>query len=370
MSWIKILLVNVLLFFSLIGMLLLSPPILNSLYQLVKPEKPKIMDTRSTLEIYNNFKWANIHFNEFYELSTTYYDYISWRRNDYSGETININNGIRTTINPFKTTKETAKYFFFGGSTTWGVGVNDINTYPSIFSRLTRSDVTNFGETAYIARQSLAYLNNYIINNSLSTMSNINVIFYDGINDVAHRCRSEINGLGTVRENQIQNKLKVDKRFSFDKTFLQFQEFINKLMHKFISKKVSDEKSESYYDCASNEKRALEIATSLVDTWEFTSEIVTALGGKFTAVLQPVAYYGSPNINYLNLTSSNDKALAAQFKAVYPLIIKIASQRNFNFFDLTRIYNGCNDCYIDFCHVGPQGHQILVSKLISNLKIK
>ena len=127
------------------------------------------------------------------------------------------------------------------------------------------------------------------------------------------------------------------------------------------------EKSENYYDCASNEKRALEVAISLIDTWEFVSEVVTAHGGKFTAVLQPVAYYGSPDISYLNLTGSNDKALAAQYKAVYPLIIKIASKRNFNFFDFSGIYNGCKDCYIDFCHVGPQGHQILVSKLISNL---
>ncbi len=367
MNWIKVLLINILLFFSLIGMLLLSPPILNSLYQLIKPEKPKIMDSRSTLEIYKNFKWANKHFNEFYELSTTYYDFIGWRRDDYSGETININNGIRTTTKSFETSKEKIKYFFFGGSTTWGVGVNDVNTYPSIFSKLTRNDVTNFGETAYIARQSLAYLNNYIINNSLGNMSNINVVFYDGVNDVAHRCRSEIKGLGTVRENQIQNTLNVDKRFGFGKTFSQFKEFANKVMQKFIPNIFSDSKSENYYDCASNEKRALEVATSLIDTWEFTSEVVTAHGGKFIAVLQPVAYYGSPDISYLNLTGNNDKALAAQYKAVYPLIIKIASKRNLNFFDFSGIYNGCKDCYIDFCHVGPQGHQILVSKLISNL---
>ena len=39
-------------------------------------------------------------------------------------------------------------------------------------------------------------------------MKDVNVIFYDGVNDVAHRCRSEIQGLGTGRENQIQNDLK------------------------------------------------------------------------------------------------------------------------------------------------------------------
>ena len=44
-------------------------------------------------------------------------------------------------------------------------GVNDINTYSSMFAKLTGTKVTNFGETGYIARQSLAYLNNYIIKN-------------------------------------------------------------------------------------------------------------------------------------------------------------------------------------------------------------
>jgi len=73
-------------------------------------------------------------------------------------------------------------------------------------------------------------------------------------------------------------------------------------------------------------------------------------------------------VSYLNLTSDNDKALAAQYQAVYPLIIELAAERNFNFVDLTTIYDGCGECYIDFCHVGPQGHRILVSKLIATLK--
>ena len=82
-----------------------------------------------------------------------------------------------------------------------------MKTYPSIFAKLTKSHVTNFGELGYIARQSLAYLNNHVINYSVLDMSNISVVFYDGVNDVNYRCRDEFNGMGTG-ENQIQNLLK------------------------------------------------------------------------------------------------------------------------------------------------------------------
>ena len=371
MNWIKVLLINILLLFSFLGMILLAPPFIYSLYEWLTYDKDKVSyDDRSELKIYANIEWADKHFLEFDKLTTTYYDYISWRRDDFSGETININNGIRVTPTFGESSNNEIEYLFFGGSTTWGTGVNDINTYSSMFAKLTGTKVTNFGETGYIARQSLAYLNNYIIKNQKLDMKDVNVIFYDGVNDVAHRCRSEIQGLGTGRENQIQNDLKsgLKKRFSFMETFNQLEDFIIVSLQKFLPSLKSNNKStKDWYDCTSDKKRAFEIANSLVDTWEVTSNIVKSHGGKFTAILQPVAYYGNPDVNYLNLTEKKDLALAAQYQAVYPLIIELATKRNFNFIDLTDIYDDCNECYIDFCHVGPQGNQILSSRLINIL---
>ena len=98
MSWIKVILINFILIFALIGMLLLTPSILYSTYQLIKGDKTKTsLDER--LDLYKNFRWSDKHFVEVAELSTTYYDFITWRRNDYAGETININNGLRVTKN-------------------------------------------------------------------------------------------------------------------------------------------------------------------------------------------------------------------------------------------------------------------------------
>ena len=372
MSWIKVFFINISLTFCLLGMLLMAPPLLYSLYSLVAGggANNTSSDERSQLTLYEEVPWAERHFIESGELQTTYYDFISWRRNDYVGETVNIVDGVRNTIGPQVQDDQSTQYYFFGGSTTWGTGVNDDNTYPSLFAQLTNSKVVNLGETGYIARQSLAYLNNLIINESIVDMSGKHVMFYDGVNDVVNRCRAEISRLGTGRESQIQNVVSSSKysyeKYSFLATFKQLVEFASAVAQKLgwvPSKIITD----SFYSCSSNPERAQEIARTLVDTWQAASDLVEQRGGKFTAVLQPVAYIGSPVTNYLDLTSENHKSLAAQYHSVYPLIQEIAERRNIDFVDLTYVYNGCDYCYIDFCHVGPQAHQILVSNLVQHI---
>ena len=114
------------------------------------------------------------------------------------------------------------------------------------------------------------------------------------------------------------------------------------------------------YACSSDPRRAEEVARTLVETWQVASDLVTNRGGKFTAILQPVAFIGSANFEYLELASATDTALSMQYETVYPLIRQYAADTNIEFVDLTSAYDNCNNCYIDYCHVGPQGHQILV----------
>ena len=144
MSWIKIIFINIIITFSLLGMLLLTPPIAYILYSISFSSQTEnsSQDIRATLDLYHGIEWAPTHFNEFSMLNTTYFDYITWRRNDFKGETINIVDGLRATYEPTNLNSNTDEYLFFGGSTTWGTGVNDENTYPSIFAkRLTRSTI-------------------------------------------------------------------------------------------------------------------------------------------------------------------------------------------------------------------------------------
>lgn len=370
MSWIKILFANLFITFSLLGMLLLSPPIANSIYSLWFSEQTENSseDTRARLELYNGIEWASTHFDEFSKLNTTYFDYITWRRDDFEGETINISDGLRETYEPTNLNSNTNEYLFFGGSTTWGTGVNDHNTYPSIFAERLNTRVTNYGESGYIARQSLSLLTNYLVDNSLTDLSGQHIVFYDGVNDVANRCRREISGLGTGREQQIQSMLstKSNEKYSFAKLFEQLTQFLQAVTRKLGMVEASSNASENY-NCSSDPSRAEEIARTLVETWQVASDLVTNRGGEFTAILQPVAFIGSADIEYLKLNSANHTALSMQYQAVYPLIRQFAADANIDFVDLTTAYDGCNNCYIDFCHVGPQAHQILVDNLVNSI---
>lgn len=368
MSWIKYLFANIAITFFLLGILLLAPPIIFSTYSLITYgfQGTSQFDDRSHLELYDGIEWAEQHFIEMSESHTNYYDYITWKKKDFAGETINIVDGIRKTM--YSNTQDTAdsKYYFFGGSTTWGSGVDDANTFPSKFAKLTNSEVLNFGEPGYIARQSLAYLNNYLINHSPLDLSDTHVVFYDGVNEVIDRCRSEIHGLATGREDQIQKILSSNQHlYSFRTTFAQLEALLGAAIQRF----GAAEKTNDSFNCASNSDRAREVASTLVDTWELAAGLVENRGGQFTAILQPVVYIGNPDVNYLDLDSDYDRALSAQYQAVYPIILELAAERDFNILDLTDVYDECKDCYIDFCHVGPQAHEILVSELISRLSV-
>ena len=366
MSWTKILFVNILITFSLLGMLLLAPPIAYSIYSLSfnTQTENSSQDTRARLDLYDGIEWASTHFDEFSILNTTYFDYITWRRDDFEGETINIVDGLRETYEPTNPNINADEYLFFGGSTTWGTGVDDDNTYPSIFADRLNTRVTNFGETGYIARQSLSLLTNYFADKSLTDLSGKHIVFYDGVNDVAHRCRSEISGLGTGREQQIRSMLlsQSNEKYSFANLFKQLTQFVQA-----ITRKLGMDAVQKNYACSSDPTRAEEIARTLVEAWQVASVLVTNRGGKFTAILQPVAFIGSADFNYLKLTSANDTVLSMQYQTVYPLIRQFAADANIDFVDLTTAYNSCNNCYIDFCHVGPQAHQILVDNLVNSI---
>ena len=371
MSWIKVIFLNIFVTFSLLGMLLLAPPFVYYLYSITLKQRVSqlAIDSKAHLNIYSDISWAESHFSEFSKLDTTYYDFITWRRDDFAGETINISNGVRATTVPQMRNNNISDYYFLGGSTTWGFGVNDANTYPSLFAQRIKTQAHNFGEASYIARQSLAILNNFLLENSISDLSGRHIVFYDGVNDVSERCRSEILGLGTGEEHKIQNSLSFnsyEKKYSYGRLFQQLTEFLQAVTRK-LGIQSSMPVASNTYSCSSNSDRAEEVARTLVETWKIASDLVTQRGGNFTAILQPVAFVGNPNISYLDLTSSNDLALGMQYKAVYPIIRQFAEARNISFVDLSLVYDNCNDCYIDFCHVGPQGHQILVESLVHKL---
>lgn len=134
MIWIrnlfKITSYNFFIFFILISLFFFASFIFNKI-------NTNAEDNRSILINYTDIKWADNHFQEFGKLNTIYRDYFTWRREEYYGQTINIDkNGIRKSFSyENDTNRNNISFLFFGGSAMWGTGSNDENTIPSLFAK-------------------------------------------------------------------------------------------------------------------------------------------------------------------------------------------------------------------------------------------
>jgi len=103
-----------------------------------------------------------------------------WRRFEIENEKASVDkNGIRKTIK--QPNNNAKKIFILGGSTTWGSGVDDYNTIPSLLQKKLGNnfDVYNFGESGYMSIQETNYLLEKLSEGNIPDI----VIFYDGHND-------------------------------------------------------------------------------------------------------------------------------------------------------------------------------------------
>ena len=182
-------------------------------------------------------------------------------------------------------------------------------------------------------------------------------------------CRRDVHDMQSSRQSQIQvmlNKFHEDQ-WSIRLTFSQLWEFLREG----FSTRVDHE---DFYNCDANPEKTKMVATFLVSTWEQSQWLAERHGDNFLAILQPVAFVGSPNLEHLNPDNVpnivSHAVLGSQYHAVYPLVKKEAEGRGINFLDLTDAYNTREFLYSDFCHVGSRGHEILVPKIIEGLKSK
>lgn len=111
----------------------------------------------------------------------------------------------------------------------------------------------------------------------------------------------------------------------------------------------------------SNPQKSEQIAKVMMKNWELTHEIVTNRGGKFVAVLQP-AFMGVPKTDHLVL----DVDLGKNFKSIYRQVKKKIAERNHPWiYDLSHKFDGNEFIYIDFCHVSPNGNQIIANEIVT-----
>jgi len=361
-----ILTVNFLVFLILLACVAFVPPAAIDIYRWIKlPNSMDVhVDPRSALPNYRNHPWARKHFDEFSRLQTTYHDFIVWRRKQFQGETINIDiGGFRRHQFGEDSSHRKAVVWLFGGSSMFGTGARDSDTIPAYLQKNTRMITFNFGESGYTAHQSLNLLMKaYVLGGRPS-----HVIFYDGVNDVAYGCRSELTFFSTAADSRIRILVSRDWgsesmfRQVFSPTIAVFQQGWQRMTSVWQSPGRIVEDAQMY-DCHLRKEKARLVANALILDWITARSIVERYGGTFHPIMQPVAYLGTPNLTYLKAVKGN-ALLRQQYVAVYSEIIRQLKKERMSFLDLRNIFDGTNLFYIDDSHVSPVGNEKVATEI-------
>ena len=355
---IKIIFINVTVLISLVFLLNIITITAYKFYDFLKDEK---VDSRASLPNYKNLKWASSHFQELSNLETDYTSYVGWRRNKFLGKTININKeGIRTTIQSEYVSDSSKVAIFLGSSLIWGTGVNDSNTIPSLFSKISSGKffTHNFGESEYSPYQSLLMLKIKLKQGYKPDL----VISYDGPNMLFSLIEGN-NFYSHSRENQIRNILRDYNDYDNTKIFSFYDFFIKKPELFFLSfyNKFYNKKKIEFYN---NNNKIDDAAIFLCDTWLEIYELCKKNNSKFMPVLAHDSSIGSPNMSHL----SDDNS-----EKIYPIlhnsIKKILKLKKYD--EIAKkvliiednTFSGNEYFYIDKSHLSPNGN-LLVSQII------
>lgn len=370
----SIVLLNMMLFLSLLALFIVLPPAIADAWRAARSALgigtgENWTDIRATLANYKGEDWPKVHFREFLRLQGQYYDFLTYRRKAFAGTTITINDqGFRVWPNAKAKDTASAQAWFFGASTMWGTGARDGETIPAYFEATTGVPSFNFGESGFIAHQSL----NQLMRGYDAGARPRLVFFYDGIADIEHKCRIGQSVFSTSQEETIRkitgNNLKsiLDTGDSEPLLLQVFRPAISAITGS--DRRTQYGEADTGYDCDANPGKAAIVAGMLVNDWATAKWLVESHGGAFIPVLQPVSFLGKPNVSYLP-GQYREAALGAQFKIVYDEIRRQLAARGLRYIDLTQVYNTDEPYYVDFAHVSPNGYERVAKALAQALNI-
>ena len=288
-----------------------------------------------------------------------YKAFLGWISPDIKGDFLNVANGRRKTIVSEELVGET-KLHFFGGSTIWGHSVSDKNTIPSLISQLLKLDAVNYGEQAYNSRQGL----NLLLDNLEKIKKGDVVVFYDGVNDIYHNCRSYNSPNGHAREFYIRAAL--DSKKKNENIYVGLIEnlstyrFLRGLSAKLFP--VNESLEKNYINLCNDNLYASSVARFLVKNWEAAQAVLKSREVNFICILQPNPYTFDGLVTY-----SYDE-MRSQIESVYPMIKK--EGRGLSCFE---DYSSAlsEDNYVDSCcHLNERGNFELSTKIATNISLK
>jgi len=344
---------------SIFTALIFAPAITLEVYRTIRSARNQKLDPSMEMS-FDDKSMPSKTFRDSQKLTYKYTGFTGWTPNELETETININDypHNRKGVSEKNTAKKPHKEatWFFGGSTMWGLGVDDSSTIPSFYYNLSKKPTINFGVGGWVSRQSL----NKFLTLLATEAAPSTAVFYDGVNEVGYGCNSIHSNKDlpvTARDSQIRGALKpfLEKAANFISSPLQTLK---------RRQQISGE-----YDCIINPRKANTIAKHLVTSWSTIHAISKAKGIKSFFVLQP-NLATSPNSKKILEPDHQLDKVSKQVESVYKNILKelrleckAIPELCHVFIDGSNWLNGVDYAFYDWMHVGDKGNKVVAKKL-------
>ena len=304
------------------------------------------------------------------ETGLEFRSFIGWRRSPYTSEYENVLAPFNNRLSHNSSPNNSA--WFFGGSTMWGTGASDNETIPSWYGKIKNTPVFNLGETAWTSRQSL----NQLLNLLGDGYKPNKIVFYDGVNDIIHGCRAELERVPShTQEPLIRKRLQPISLILTSEVSSQFEKLTQFIAapYKAIGGKLglytAVHTPFGSLNCSLDANKAQLVANHLVNNWYAAYLLAEAHNADFMAILQPHSFSTRDvDLGYLN---SAESYLKEEHDAVYPLIQEAIKKKCKNapdlcnkFIDGSSWLDSSPPVYIDFAHITGKGNKIITEKII------
>ena len=101
----------------------------------------------------------------------------------------------------------------------------------------------------------------------------------------------------------------------------------------------------------------------LFRSWSLAFELVRSQGGRFIAILQPVATYGNARIDHLNPEVAVQRGQASTLRRAFYDSLRAKMDAHPYMYDMTDAFDGDAYLYIDTAHVSRKGNEIIAERL-------
>ena len=307
-----------------------------------------------------------------------YRPYTSYRRRDFKGKYVNIQNGIRLTDQAPIQVSHPKKLFMFGGSTMWGVGVRDADTLPSEVARLFEQDnvacqVTNYGEAGWVSWQGVLQLEDLCASGDVPDA----VVFYDGVNEVFAKLQSP------EERRPLTDMGDLARGFSFVSTsslgtlppvladIYRRNSLVFDILHILAEGPVRAREPLKFSKAEKVPVRHL--AAGSVRDYLGTCEVVRALAKqyKFRAlfVWQPVLpTKRSPSPAEREILKATRVLDIAFYREVYAAASSLVGQET-ACINLSNAFDDTDETYyVDWCHLSERGNRLIAARLYKDIK--